>query len=79
MLPGEAIWREAANLVCDFAINTPVNCNVRIEGKPLSAGHNELSKNLLRRLGFEQEGYAKSYLQINGSWQDHLLWGRTEG
>jgi ribosomal-protein-alanine N-acetyltransferase len=24
-------------------------------------------------LGFEKEGYAKSYLKIAGHWQDHIL------
>ncbi|MDP1976566.1 ribosomal protein S5-alanine N-acetyltransferase [Undibacterium sp.] len=28
---------------------------------------------LLERLGFEKEGYAKSYLKINGIWRDHIL------
>lgn len=31
------------------------------------------SANLLNRLGFEIEGYAKNYLLINGSWKDHVL------
>jgi ribosomal-protein-alanine N-acetyltransferase len=31
------------------------------------------SKRLLERCGFQQEGYARSYLRINGAWQDHLL------
>lgn len=31
------------------------------------------SKALLDRLGFEKEGYAKSYLKINGEWRDHVL------
>lgn len=35
--------------------------------------HNQRSGNLLSRLGFEQEGYAKAYLLINGQWQDHIL------
>jgi ribosomal-protein-alanine N-acetyltransferase len=25
------------------------------------------------RTGFQQEGYARRYLQIDGKWQDHLL------
>ncbi len=37
--------------------------------------HNGRSKSLLTRLGFEEEGYAKRYLQINGEWQDHILFG----
>lgn len=31
------------------------------------------SANLLKRLGFEIEGYAKNYLKINGKWEDHVL------
>ena len=31
------------------------------------------SKNLLTKLRFEKEGFAKSYLKISGSWQDHIL------
>lgn len=40
--------------------------------------HNGKSMKLLRRHGFEEEGFAKSYLQINGTWQDHFLFGITE-
>jgi ribosomal-protein-alanine N-acetyltransferase len=35
--------------------------------------HNERSAALLKRLGFEKEGYAKSFLKIDGKWQDHVL------
>ncbi|MCC8374508.1 MULTISPECIES: GNAT family N-acetyltransferase [Photorhabdus] len=34
---------------------------------------NERSKKTLSRLGFMQEGFARSYLKINGKWQDHVL------
>lgn len=34
---------------------------------------NEPSRNLLSKLGFRQEGLARRYIQINGDWQDHLL------
>jgi ribosomal-protein-alanine N-acetyltransferase len=34
---------------------------------------NGRSEKLLLRLGFEKEGYAKSYLKIAGRWQDHVL------
>ena len=34
---------------------------------------NVRSEALLKRLGFEKEGYAKSYLKINGIWKDHVL------
>lgn len=35
--------------------------------------HNKRSKKVLAKLGFAREGYAKSYLKINGIWQDHIL------
>lgn len=34
---------------------------------------NERSAALLRRLGFEREGYARDFLLINGRWEDHVL------
>jgi len=36
---------------------------------------NEASVKLLEKCGFEQEGYARRYLRIDGKWQDHLLFG----
>ncbi len=35
--------------------------------------HNKASIALLKRCGFQEEGYARGYLKINGTWQDHLL------
>lgn len=40
--------------------------------------HNMRSGNLLTKLGFEREGYAKQYLQINGEWRDHVLTALTD-
>jgi [ribosomal protein S5]-alanine N-acetyltransferase len=37
---------------------------------------NERSRLLLLRCGFQQEGYARSYLKIAGKWRDHLLFAR---
>lgn len=34
---------------------------------------NDRSAAVLNRLGFTQEGLAKSYLKINGRWRDHVL------
>jgi ribosomal-protein-alanine N-acetyltransferase len=34
---------------------------------------NEASRSLLAKGGFRQEGVARRYLQINGEWQDHVL------
>ena len=35
--------------------------------------HNDRSGQLLKKLGFEKEGYARQYLKINGRWEDHIL------
>lgn len=43
----------------------------RIEAACLT--DNEASKSLLARVGFRQEGLARRYLLINGTWADHLL------
>ena len=34
---------------------------------------NARSGNVLKRLGFRVEGYARNYLRLNGAWQDHIL------
>ncbi|WP_431792782.1 GNAT family N-acetyltransferase [Xanthomonas oryzae pv. oryzae] len=34
------------------------------------------SARVLKRLGFQIEGYARRYLQLNGHWRDHVLTSR---
>jgi ribosomal-protein-alanine N-acetyltransferase len=41
---------------------------------PSNAG----SIRLLEKNGFSREGYAREYLCINGTWQDHLLYARLK-
>ncbi len=41
--------------------------------------HNEASRRLLLSCGFQDEGYAREYLRINGSWQDHQLFAILRG
>lgn len=36
---------------------------------------NEASRKLLAKIGFREEGLARRYLQINGEWRDHVLFG----
>ncbi|XAS63459.1 GNAT family N-acetyltransferase [Micrococcaceae bacterium Sec5.8] len=38
--------------------------------------HNGASQKVLRRSGFSEIGVARSYLNIAGSWQDHILFQR---
>lgn len=64
---------EALGLMCSFAF-TQMKLQ-RVEASCLP--NNEASKAVLRRSGFEEEGYAKAYLQINGKREDHLLWGKN--
>lgn len=68
---GQGYMNEAAHVVIDYAFNV-------LKLKRLNAAclpDNERSINMLLKLGFEEEGYAKNYLQINGQWQDHRLFG----
>ena len=44
----------------------------RIEAAVLT--HNKPSRNLLEKIGFKQEGICRSYLKIDGKWQDHILY-----
>jgi ribosomal-protein-alanine N-acetyltransferase len=36
---------------------------------------NRPSRGLLERVGFKYEGVGQSYLQINGRWRNHVLYG----
>ena len=45
----------------------------RVEAACLTV--NAPSQGLLRKIGFQEEGYARRYLKINGEWQDHVLFG----
>ena len=41
--------------------------------------NNASSIRVLEKNGFQREGYARSYLKINGAWQDHVLYGLVAG
>lgn len=61
----------AVRAVCDFSFRT-LGLH-RLEAACLP--ENAPSRRLLAKAGFEQEGYAKAYLKINGAWRDHVLFG----
>ncbi len=71
---GEAFARQGymsavLPLVLDFAFDR-LRLH-RVEAACLPS--NLPSRRLLMRTGFQQEGYARRYLCIDGKWQDHLL------
>lgn len=61
---------EAAMLLVDFAFSQ-LGLH-RIEAACLPS--NRASRSLLERIGCHHEGYARSYLKIDGSWRDHALY-----
>ena len=68
---GKGYMRQALRLTIRYCFEDlelhRINCSCLL--------HNTRSKNLLLRAGFTQEGLAKNYIQIDGKWQDHLLFG----
>lgn len=39
---------------------------------------NQASRRVLEKNNFQEEGFAESYLQIDGEWRDHVLYGLTK-
>lgn len=78
-LEGKGYMREALEAVVEFAFDELGLHRVMANYQP----RNHRSGVLLARLGFVREGYARSYLHIDGAWRDHVLtactnpnWGR---
>jgi [ribosomal protein S5]-alanine N-acetyltransferase len=63
---------ETVQLVLGYAFNE-MNLH-RVEAACLP--HNHASIALLKKAGFTEEGFAKSYLKIAGRWEDHVLFAR---
>jgi len=68
----KGLMTRATKLVTTFAFETLMLHRLEANCMP----NNEPSKQLLKKIGFEEEGLAKSYLRINGTWEDHLLWSK---
>lgn len=68
---GNGYMREAGHGILDFAFR-----HIRLQRMNAAClVHNQRSRNLLLALGFEEEGFARAYIQINGKRQDHILFG----
>ena len=66
---GKGYMTEALQASIDYVFNELKMHRIMANYMP----HNQSSGNLLKRLGFVVEGYARDYLLINGEWQDHIL------
>lgn len=65
--------QEAVQTLLPFAFRT-LRLH-RIEAATMLA--NAPSIRVLENCGFEREGVARSYLKINGRWEDHILFARV--
>ncbi len=66
---GRGIMRKALKLACDWMFEVQNMHRVSASYMP----DNKKSAAVLKATGFEDVGYAKEYLLINGQWQDHCL------
>ena len=66
---GHGLMYEALSVVIPLAVRTLALHRVKACYVP----ENARSAALLRRLGFEIEGYARDMLWINGGWRDHVI------
>ncbi|RUT31171.1 N-acetyltransferase [Arsenicitalea aurantiaca] len=70
---GQGLMSEAVGLVLPFCFDTLALHRVHAAILP----HNQPSRRVLEKNGFREEGYAENYLQIDGRWADHVLFGLT--
>jgi [ribosomal protein S5]-alanine N-acetyltransferase len=68
---GNGYMQEAVVSLCDWAMSD-LGLH-RIEAATLPG--NARSRRVLETAGFAEEGLARAYLEINGTWRDHVLFG----
>ncbi len=69
---GRGLMTDAVRLLCQHAFGT-LSLH-RIEAACIP--DNSRSVRVLEKAGFRREGLLRSYLRINGFWQDHYLYSR---
>ncbi|MBW0445137.1 GNAT family N-acetyltransferase [Paraburkholderia phenoliruptrix] len=68
-LEGQGLMREALSSAISYVFDSIGLHRIMANYRP----ENVRSEQLLKRLEFEKEGLARSYLRINGVWADHVL------
>lgn len=66
---GKGIMSRALKFAVDYMFNYQSMHRINAAYMP----NNARSASVLKKNGFEKEGFAKQYLLINGQWQDHIL------
>ncbi|MDR9825582.1 ribosomal protein S5-alanine N-acetyltransferase [Vibrio sp. FNV 38] len=66
---GHGIMTKALQLAIQFMFEAQNIHRVSAAYMP----HNKKSASVLKRVGFQREGFAKEYILIDGQWQDHIL------
>jgi ribosomal-protein-alanine N-acetyltransferase len=70
---GQGLMTEAVGTAIPFAFETLGLHRIHAAFLP----GNTASRRVLEKNGFREEGYAENYLQIDGKWCDHVLFGLT--
>lgn len=70
---GKGLMTEAVGLVVPFCFDTLGLHRIHAAFLP----DNMASRRVLEKNGFREEGFAEHYLQIDGKWADHVLFGLT--
>lgn len=71
---GQGLMHDALELLIDYGFS-----NLRLHRfNAAILPENARSRKLLEGLGFVEEGLAKRYLQIDGVWRDHVLFGKWQ-
>ena len=70
---GRGYMTEAVGLIIPYCFETLGLHRIHAAFLP----DNRASRRVLEKNGFREEGYAEHYLQIDGKWADHVMFGLT--
>jgi ribosomal-protein-alanine N-acetyltransferase len=70
---GNGLVTEGIRAVLDWSFGAAALHRIQAAIMPC----NERSLRVVEKLGFRREGYAERYLQIAGTWEDHVLFAKT--